>query len=440
MDERLRWAGVILLVNIAISITVAAVAAMGGVNSTPSELGAIAVNGFLAVGLFQGRENVRKWACLRAGLGVPFGFFAENPSGPIAFQYGILNAIWCAGVVVLLWGMSARRWQQRIGTGIVACSQVAVVAWLGIHALPEYQIQRQVRAYSLPGKSISNSDRGYSIQLPPDWRFLKKQNPFLPVSTVEAFAINLRSGVLATFFADTFKDGRSIDNYLDRISDSFTKADNFSEVRRVNISIDSHSGRAVDVHWQSSGERYYGRFSAVRLGWYYYCVRLVSDATDEATVRELMGDFHKGIKFIPGASDPINERMATELQTLNTLLSHDAASTLVHFWAQGNGGGPTGAGGLVPLVQVVEKGRKKLTNSERTEIDDLYSRAFAALPSAEDKWIRNYVSKDKGTTTSSEAQKADALVLKGANSLQPVYRLRLKELFSKLVVLGLRDS
>jgi hypothetical protein len=399
-------------------------------------------NVIVAFGLMRGGDGWRAFACLRAGLGLPLAYyFVGGTEGRSSTYYGLFDAIWCIGFLVLLWGKTASSRRRIVGTSLVAGSQVAVLAVsLFTVIIPTYRFRSTVRSYSLPTKTVSDQDFGYAITIPIEWTVLKRDNPILNLPDAKMIAVNVRSGAVVAFLSEFASAGlRSPDNYLDQLEKNIKDqpSTHFRELRRTDILMDGSTWRKAEVEWQESGEELSGVLLVVRRGWLFYSLRGWSSKAFKDKAEEHLLDMQRAVKISPEEpNEKFNVGFIKDLQTNNPLISEQAGRKIVEA-ALERSYTVTELSQLVGTA--VEKGRPGLTPAERNELEALYLRAFSTLSDAETRALRSYYDKlNAGQKLDpSEAHAAEMLILKGVRNLPESVQIQFRMVFSKMVESGL---
>jgi hypothetical protein len=441
---RRRWASWLLLANSAFWLGSLILANTEGflypndIMSTGSQVW----NVIVAFGLIRGGDGWRAFACFRAAFGLLLGFYpglvTEGASSP---YQGWFNALWCIGFLVLLWGKKTNSRRRIVGAGLVAGGQFAILAFsLFTVMIPVYRLRSTIQSYSIPTKTVSDGDLGYSITIPIGWTVIKRDNPILNLPDAKMIAVNLRSGVFAAFLAELPTAGlRSPDNYLDQVEKRIKDqpSSHFRELRRTDILMNGGAWRKAEVEWQESGEELSGVFLVARRGWLFYSLRGWSGKAFKSRAEESFLDLQRAVTISP--EEP-NEKFTVGfvrgLQTKNPLISERAARQLVEAASARS---YTVAEIFQLIETAVEKGRPGLTTAEQNELDALYMRAFATLSDVERRTLSSYYDKLNAgqKIDSSEAQAAEKLILKGVRNLPESVQGQFRMVFSKMVESGL---
>jgi hypothetical protein len=93
------------------------------------------------------------------------------------------------------------------------------------------------------------------------------------------------------------------------------------------------------------------------------------------------------------------------------------------------------------MKQAVERGRASLNGTQQREVDELYARAFAALPERDHRRALAFYATLNQTSkpAAAEAQAVNLLVLNGVKALPQESQLRFKRLFNDMIDAGLNQ-
>ncbi len=403
--------------------------------------GMAAWNLIVAVGLVRGGDGWRTFACFRAWIGILYGLsFVLDLTSYSRIWYGCFNSLWCIGCLVLLMGTHASHRRRKIGAWMMAGAQFLILAVsMMTTVLPEYRMRAAIRSYSVPDRSVSDSKLGYTITIPAGWTVLKKENPIVKLVDAKVIAVNVRSGAFAAFLTEpAFAGIRSADEYLDQVEQGMRQQQSlgFAELGRSDIAVDGRRGRKANVTWRESGEEFQGSFAVVRQGWFFYSLRGWCTTAFKQRGTDAVKDLQEGIRISTEASEQFAVEVVKGMQAKNSLISDHAGAEVLRIAL-------ARTSTILEIRQLLEKaveqGRPAMSKAEQSELDDLYSRAFSALPPDDNRTLLAYYAKVEAGTkpNQTEAENADALVMKGVNALPSPTRLRFRAVFSRMIEAGL---
>src|SRR5258708_33871128 len=232
---------------------------------------------------------------------------------------------------------------------------------------------------------------------------------------------------------------RSADQYLDQVEQRMRQQQTlgFAELGRSDIAVDGRRGRKANVTWRESGEEYQGVFAVVRQGWFFYSLRGWCTKALKQRGTDAVAELQERIRISAKASEQFAAAFVKGMQAKNFLISDHAGAEVLQVALARNYT-------ILEIRQLIEtavqQGREALRKIEQAELDDLYSRAFSALPPDENRALLAYYAKVDAETKPDQvdAQNADALIMKGVNALPLPIRLRFEAVFSKMLEAGLK--
>ncbi len=438
-----RWGGWLLIFTAVLDLAWRGFAAAEGfalIESTPG-IAATAWNVISALGLFWGGRGWRKFACIRACIGILFGMtFLLNGSGVPGLCYFIFNAVWCVGLLILL-GTKGRAIPRGVGLATAACAQISILCTsLFATVIPEFHLRSTIRAYSVPAHTITDDKFGYKIDLPSGWVALLKENPIIRLEDAKVIAVNRKSGAFAAFLVEPAVAAlRSPDDYLNQVESDLRQRDaGFQELERTDIGLDGHLGRGAHVTWHESGQEIRGTLSVARQGWFFYSLRTWSGKDFENRAASSVEDLQRGIGISPEASQHFASEFLRGMRKGNPFLSDDTGNRVMRL-AIARNYSLMDVGEL--MKQAVERGRASLNGTQQREVDDLYARAFAALPERDHRRVLGFYARlnQNSKPAAAEVQAVNLLVLNGVRALPPERQLRFKQLFNDMVDAGLNQ-
>jgi hypothetical protein len=437
------WAGWLLILTAVLDLGWRGFAAAEGfalMEGTPGTAATI-WNVISALGLFWGGGGWRKFACIRACIGILFGLtYLLNGSGAAGLWYFVFNSIWCVGLLILL-GTKGRAIPRRVGLVTASCAQISLLCTsLFATVIPEFHLRSTIRAYSVPARTITDDKLGYKIDLPSGWIALVKENPIIKLEDAKVIAVNRESGAFGAFLVEpAFAAVRSPDDYLNQVESDLRQRDaGFQELGRADIGLDGHLGRGAHVAWLESGQEIRGTLSVARQGWFFYSLRTWSGKDFENRAASSVEDLQRGIAISSEASQHFAAEFLKGMRKGNPFLSDDTANRVMRL-AIARNYSLMDVGEL--MKQAVERGRASLNGTQQREVDELYARAFAALPERDHRRALAFYATLNQTSkpAAAEAQAVNLLVLNGVKALPQESQLRFKRLFNDMIDAGLNQ-
>src|SRR5262245_23723807 len=356
---------------------------------------------FLGVALLQGSTIARRFVMIITWI----GFTLAMVGVALAMAQLPLAAAWISGILVtvlllipvlaltaLLSGDDPSPTRVWICVGVLA---VYGLGGFGLEAagwrIIEGRVQAQIAQWAAPEPAFEDPALGLRLSLPDGWTLLRDGNPFVPAAAARASMAHPKSTAMVVLTVEDLRSGpTSPDGYLERLlKERQEREGSLKDVGREEASVGSVPGRRLFTTWRKEGRSYRGITLAWLDGWRYFAL---SGWSPEARSEEALRSFaalQSGIGFTPVLSTRLGEvhaRVAADAPHL----SRSAVDALLEKYP----GKDLSSGEIFRLGHYwAVKGLEGMSPAETSEMGDLTTALFGAIPGRDRARLGEYLEK-----------------------------------------------